>query len=334
MDKRRPDGSNWGDFGPRDQAGRLNLLDAQAVRRGLAEAREGLVFSLSLPLDLPGGDSFSPGRLPPVLRPTERKGKPFFLYPMGWEKPGASDVVNDDQVTLTLQYSTHWDALCHIGYCSHRWREAGEIDFYNGFRGGAEIAAPDAEGRPRVRALGIEAMAERGVQARGVLLDLHAHYGERYLPVGYDDLMRILEQDRVTVEQGDILLVHTGMGQMILDMAGKPDAAKLRSSFAALDGRDQRLLQWITDTGLVAIAADNHAVEFVPAQPSEEPDAPIFPLHEHCLFKLGIHLGEFWYLTELARWLRAHDRNRVLLTAPPLRLPGAAGSPVNPVATV
>ena len=58
------------------------------------------------------------------------------------------------------------------------------------------------------------------------------------------------------------------------------------------------------------------------------------PLHEHCLFKLGVHLGELWYLTELAQWLREHARNRFLLTAPPLRLPGAAGSPVMPVATV
>ena len=58
------------------------------------------------------------------------------------------------------------------------------------------------------------------------------------------------------------------------------------------------------------------------------------PLHEHCLFKNGIHLGEMWYLTELAGWLRNHGRNRFLLTAPPLRLPGAVGSPATPVATV
>jgi hypothetical protein len=61
---------------------------------------------------------------------------------------------------------------------------------------------------------------------------------------------------------------------------------------------------------------------------------PQLPLHEHCLFKLGIHLGELWYLTELATWLRQNRRSRFLLTAPPLRLPGAAGSPVTPVATV
>jgi hypothetical protein len=58
------------------------------------------------------------------------------------------------------------------------------------------------------------------------------------------------------------------------------------------------------------------------------------PLHEHCIFKNGIHLGELWYLTALARWLREHGRNRFLLTAPPLRLPGAVGSPATPIATV
>ncbi|MCP5113203.1 MAG: cyclase family protein, partial [bacterium] len=48
----------------------------------------------------------------------------------------------------------------------------------------------------------------------------------------------------------------------------------------------------------------------------------------------GVHLGELWYLSELAAWLGKYGRRRFLLTAPPLRLPGAVGSPVTPVATV
>ena len=58
------------------------------------------------------------------------------------------------------------------------------------------------------------------------------------------------------------------------------------------------------------------------------------PLHEHCLFKLGIPLGELFLLSDLADWLRANARYRFLFTAPPLRLPGAVGSPVTPVGTV
>ena len=32
--KHRPEGSNWGDFGPDDQLGRLNLLTPEKVRAG------------------------------------------------------------------------------------------------------------------------------------------------------------------------------------------------------------------------------------------------------------------------------------------------------------
>ena len=151
--------------------------------------------------------------------------------------------------------------------------------------------------------------------------------------VGYDELMWVLEVDDVVVEPGDILCLHTGFAQMILDYDREPDGAVLDESCAVLDGRDQHLLQWITDAGIVAIASDNFAVEGFPARPASGPRSSL-PLHEHCLFRLGLHLGELWYLTELAAWLRENHRSRFLLTAPPLRLPGAAGSPVTPVATV
>jgi kynurenine formamidase len=100
-----------------------------------------------------------------------------------------------------------------------------------------------------------------------------------------------------------------------------------------LDGADDRLLQWITDSGIVAICADNYAVEAFPARERQGTKA-LLPLHHHCLFKLGVPLAELWYLKDLADWLRQHKRNRFLLTAPPLRLPGAVGSPVTPIATV
>ena len=86
--------------------------------------------------------------------------------------------------------------------------------------------------------------------------------------------------------------------------------------------------------GCAALIADNYAVEIIPSSPFKPMQHALMPLHEHCLFKNGIHLGEIWYLSELARWLREHKRNRFLLTAPPLRLPGAVGSPATPVATV
>jgi hypothetical protein len=35
--KKRPPGSNWGDFGKDDQAGRLNLITPEKVLQGIAE---------------------------------------------------------------------------------------------------------------------------------------------------------------------------------------------------------------------------------------------------------------------------------------------------------
>jgi hypothetical protein len=120
---------------------------------------------------------------------------------------------------------------------------------------------------------------------------------------------------------------------MLLEFDRKPDDS-IHHVCAVLDGRDDRLQQWVTDAGLVALISDNYAVEAHPSRPCVGDVCASLPLHAHCLFRLGVYLGELWYLSELADWLREKKRNRFLLTAPPLRLPGAVGSPATPVATV
>src|SRR3546814_402786 len=136
-------------------------------------------------------------------------------------------------------------------------------------------------------------MAESCVQGRGVLLDFHHHFGATPTSVGYDDLMRLLDKDGIEVETGDMVLMHTGFAQLLMDMKGDPDTEALRAAHATLNGRDERVLQWITDSGLAILVSDNRAVETEPAGPHEvtEP-GPLLPLHQHCLFKLGVHLGE------------------------------------------
>src|SRR5258708_21318267 len=178
-------------------------------------------------------------------------------------------------------------------------------------------------------------MAAAGVQGRGVMIDLEAHFGRGEKFVSFDELMGIMEADKVTVEEGDLVCFRTGYDRVILGMNKNPDAATLAASpCAALDGRDERLLNWITKSGAVALISDNRAVEASPSRPGEEDHCASLPIHAHCLFKLGACLGEIWWLSELADWLRTNNRSRFLLTAPPLRLPGAVGSPANAIATV
>jgi kynurenine formamidase len=312
----------------------------------VAEVREGLTFCLSLPLDYPGGNVLNPRRHPPVLRPTVRNGRPNMNYRLFTDNVLETDVISDDLAVLHLQYSTQWDSLAHVGQLFDANGDGlPEAVYYNGYRANEDVVGPDdasdagvpplgdTRSTSNARALGIQNMAERCVQGRGVMIDLQANVGAGRVAVGYDTLMRVLDADKVTVETGDMVCLHTGFAQAILDMRGKPDAAVLDQTGAVLDGRDDKLLQWITDSGLSTLIADNYAVEAHPATRHVGCCAAL-PLHEHCLFKLGIHLGEIWHLTPLANWLRAKGRSRFLLTAPPLRLPGAVGSPVTPVATV
>lgn len=351
--KHAPANSNWGEFGPDDQRGRMNLVTRAKVLQGIAEVQEGKTFCLSLPLDLPGGTALNPKRLPTQRYATLRDGKSAGAQGYCWsyasEDPLLTDVVCDDVLLMNTQYSTQWDSLAHMGsrFDADGDGEA-EAVFYNGFRAGVEIMAarPDPQASadwarypgPHASALGIENLAEHGVQGRAVLIDLEAHVGRERTAVGYERLMRIMQADGVVVEAGDMVCLHTGFADMLMAMNGQPDVARLHASGSGLDGNDPRLLQWIVESRLACLIADNPAVELVQAVNLSGASTPLrrprLPLHEHCLFKNGIHLGELWWLTPLARWLRAHGRHRFLLTAPPLRLPGAAGSPATPIATV
>jgi kynurenine formamidase len=342
--KQRPPGSNWGEFGADDQRGRMNLVTREKLLQGVAEVKEGTAFCLSLPLDYPGGNALNPRRSPPRLASTLRGGKQNFCYPLGEENPDLTDVVSDDVVLLTLQYSTQWDSFAHIG---SRFDADGdgkaEMVFYNGFRAGEDLrpATENPAAEPwakyegtQARALGIQNLAEHGAQGRGVMIDLHHHFGRERHPVTYDDLMSILDKDKVQIERGDMVCLYTGFADLLIELAKNPDPKLLHSTCSGLEGRDDRLLQWVSDSGLACLISDNFAVELIPTSLFKPKPHALMPLHEHCLFKNGIHLGELWYLTELARWLREHRRSRFLLTAPPLRLPGAVGSPASPIATV
>lgn len=342
----RPPGSNWGDFGEDDELGRINLLTPERVLQAVREVQVGQVFCLSLPLDLPGGNLLNPRRHPPRKFATTRgPGVPAYNFLTSRLDPRQVDVMSDDAVLMALQYSTQWDSFAHVG-------AQFDVDangqpravYYNGFRAGTDVVAPAfapgpvdwccAEGVHAHR-LGIETMAAAGVQGRGVLIDLHAVAGRSRRVIGWEALKAAMDDQGVEVQTGDMVCLWTGFDQVILEQGGQPTAESLHGSCATLDGSDERLLNWITDSGLVALISDNYAVEEYPATaPKGDGPYPILPLHHHCLFKLGVHLGELWYLAELAAWLRAHGRSRFLLTAPPLRLPGAVGSPATPIATV
>ena len=347
--RQRPDGSTWGDFGDDDELGRVNLITPEKVLEGVAEVRAGLSFCLSLPLDYPGGTALNQRRHPPVVSPTEdMEGNAGTFYNVHMSEmpdygdPKYVDVWADDVVTLSLQYSTQWDSLAHVG-AEFDADGDGEEEavYYNGYRAGEDLVGPshDARGdggghRSFAHHLGLEHMAHHGVQGRGVLVDLAQHLGHDWRGVDLATLREVMDADGVVVEPGDMLLLHTGFATKVLEWERDPDPVAIHTMCAYLDARDDALLEWIAESQISALVADNYAVEGLLGKDRDPQRHSFLPIHHLCLFKLGVPLGEMWYLDELARWLRENGRSRFLLTAPPLRLPGIVGSPLTPVATV
>lgn len=347
--KQRPDGSTWGDWGDDDELGRVNLVTPDKVLQGVREVQAGISFCLSLPLDYPGGTALNQRRHPPVVAPTEdMNGVPATFYNVrmsdmqDWGDPKYVDVWADDVVTLSLQYSTQWDSLAHVG--AEFDADADGVEeavYYNGYRAGVDLVGPKPDARGDggshtafAHHLGLEHMAQHGVQGRGVLVDLARHLGDKWQGVDRTTLEGILAADGVVVEPGDMLLLHTGFATKVLAWERNPDPVKIHTTCAYLDARDPSLLEWIADAQISALVADNYAVEGLLGKDRDASRHSFLPLHHLCLFKLGVPLGEMWYLDELATWLREHGRSRFLLTAPPLRMPGVVGSPVTPIATV
>ena len=347
--KQRPDGSTWGDWGDDDELGRINLLTPEKVLQGVREVQAGISFCLSLPLDFPGGTALNQRRHPPVLAPTEdMEGNAATFYNVHMSEmpdfgdPKYVDVWADDVVTLSLQYSTQWDSLAHVGAEFDADGDGvEEAVYYNGYRAGVDLVGPQDDaagdgGRHRcfARHLGLEHMAFHGVQGRGVLVDLAHHLGHEWRGVDLATLGRSWRPTASSWSPATCSCCTPASPPRILEWDRDPDPRQIFTTCSYLDARDEALLEWIADSQISALVADNYAVEGLLGKDRDPSRHSFLPIHHLCLFKLGVPLGELWYLHELAAWLREHDRSRFLLTAPPLRLPGIVGSPLTPIATV
>ena len=127
----------------------------------------------------------------------------------------------------------------------------------------------------------------------------------------------------VTIGRGDIVLVRTGQLARARrdgwgDYAGGP-----------APGLSLTTAGWLHRTEIAAIATDTWGFEVRP----NEFDVPAFqPLHQVVIPNLGLTIGEMWDLDELGRVCAEQGRYDFLLSAPPLPITGAVGSPINPVA--
>lgn len=160
---------------------------------------------------------------------------------------------------------------------------------------------------------------------RGVMLDPPGHRGVDALPAGEpvdaDELQAIAEAQGVEVRRWDVVLIRTGY------LKYWPDAEAMEAHKTA--GPDLSAAEWLLERGVVATGTDTETYEVQPAPDRGTPANPQ-PVHTKLLIENGIYLLESVYLEELAR-----DRvYEFLFVALPLKIRGATGSMVDPLAVV
>ncbi|TAK23105.1 MAG: cyclase family protein [Chloroflexota bacterium] len=280
--------NNWGRWGADDERGTLNILLPEHVRHAASLVKTGRVFSLGLDLS------------PEAPKTPTRNA--LWHRASKTERPGPAMSSADDLILMHTHTATHLDALCHV------WVDGA---LYNGYPS-SEI---DHTGAPRNGVHNVQSIA-----GRGVLLDVARLRGVDYLEPGQAisaaELDAVARAQAVEIRPGDIVLVRTGWIQML---------TRDRARFDRMDepgpGRDT--VEWFRQHELIALGADNCAVEVLPPE-----DGIQMAVHVGVIRDLGGYLIEYLDLEELAA-ARVYE---FLFVLAPLRLVRGIGSPVNPIA--
>lgn len=289
--------SNWGRWGDSDELGALNLLTPDKVLAALRLPKTGKTYSLSIPIQRSGVPNLEYRGIPQRLTMMNHEDEAMARANGGAPGVGA----NEDQLIMPSHTSTHMDALCHV-YAENK--------IYNGF--------PADEVTPYSGAAKCSIDKVGGIAGRGVLIDVAASKGVDKLEPGYvitvDDLQQALDDEDVTLEAGDLVLIRTGWLEDYLanqgDMMPQPGIGLEAAAFLA-------------EADVALVGSDNSAIEPIPFDQNVYLGGHIILLVEH-----GIYLVENMNLAELA----ADRCYEFLLSIGALKITGGTASPVTPVA--
>jgi kynurenine formamidase len=286
-------------WGPDDERGALNLLDAATVLAATQVCRTGIVYNLGLPIQR-GGVPWFEHRGAPQRLTLSGAGETDQFSAYG---AGADLGANEDVLVLAAHNGTHMDALSHVYSDGH---------INNGF--------PASSFRPSTGAARCGIEKSGGFASRAVLLDMAGHRGVPWLepgtPIGGDDLEACRAAQGVEVRRGDTVLVRTGWLDLFATLG--PGEAPPR----AQPGLDLTAVPFLADHDVAAVGSDNAAVERAPMSDG------FLAVHIELLVERGITMLEHLVLAGMA----ADSCHEALFIAAPLLVTGGSGSPLNPIA--
>jgi kynurenine formamidase len=155
---------------------------------------------------------------------------------------------------------------------------------------------------------------------RGVLIDVAGFKGVEMLGDTYEitveDLEGALKKQNLILQKGDAVLINTGWGKLY----GKDNPRYVKSC----PGLGVKAAEWLIAKDPMLLGADNWPVEVSP-----NPDKQLsLPVHQLALVVNGVHLLENVKLDELAQ----KGVSEFAFIMQPLKIQGASGSTVSPVA--
>jgi kynurenine formamidase len=260
--------------------------------------RSARVFDLEQPRFV--GMPIHPSHKPGYFYALHRRHRDTYQPTVHGPRTGASGVL-----TMMEHTGTHIDALCHQA-C--------------GFTLFGDLPTDKVETPFGFTQLGVETVPP--LLTRGVLLDVAGWKGQAILPPKYsisgEELIACAAAQKVEVRKGDVLLVRTGFAKIWDREAEYLDAAGV--------GKSGTL--WAAERGVVAVGADNMAWD-APDDRDPETGATLFA-HVYLLPKKGVYILENLTLEELA----AERCWEFAFIGIPLKLRGATGSPLRPLALV
>ena len=281
-------------YGTDDTLGAINNLSPEKVLQATRLVKHGKTYRLGVTTG-----STSPAYPPrsysmTVLQLDDGTGTPL----------GTNNATgNDDLMNLWMGIGSQIDGLGHMG----------ENHVYYNATHARDFVTPKGLTKFSIHEL-------PPIVTRGILLDMTKLLGMNPLPEGtainQPEIELAAKAANVQIESGDVVLLHTGWLDV---MDTDPNRFMTGQPGLGLGGA-----RYLAQLGVVAVGADNWALEVIPA----EKDGEVFPVHPELLAKNGVYVLENMDSRELAR----DGVTEFLFVLGQPRFEGAVQAVINPVA--
>jgi len=204
-----------------------------------------------------------------------------------------------DALALGSHAGTHIDALCHFSLRGRLFQDQAVAQSY---LTGQSVYPADTIA-PILR--------------RGAILDVAGLEGVPVLPRDFEITPRHLDAAaaKLRIHAGDVVLLRTGWANYW------PDPGRFVAGGHG-PGPSLSGAQWLSRRNVSIVGSDTLAFEKIPSD--------TMPVHVHLLVESGIHIMECLNLEELA----AAHVSEFLFVGAPLKIRGATGAPLRPLALV